>query len=127
MLACTAVCLAMAWLLVLVHYVTTPWPPLYGPPVTGQEVAEYYVMVWGLPAVVWLSVLAAELRRCRRSRCAASGFCGTCGYDLRATPDQCPACGATRAGETAPRHNRPLQPTGPYNIYQMASRFRAGR
>jgi hypothetical protein len=52
----------------------------------------------------WLTVavLAAlplwtfALRTLRRTRRA--GFCGACGYDLRATPGRCPECGRVQEG-----------------------------
>ncbi len=54
----------------------------------------FEVSLW--PLVFLASVLPAMwlIQYRRGAKRAASGHCHRCGYDLRATPDLCPECGA---------------------------------
>lgn len=49
-----------------------------------------FLVFSSLPAIWWLL-------RWRKRRRARAGFCIVCGYDLRATPNKCPECGALPA------------------------------
>jgi hypothetical protein len=65
--------------------------------------------VWALPFQIVLSCAFAVLairrwRVERRLERAKAGLCAQCGYDLRASPGNCPECGLPRgAGTTAAR------------------------
>jgi hypothetical protein len=48
---------------------------------------------WCLVTALLLLPGAALIRHFRRRRAHQVGFCRRCGYDLRASPDQCPECG----------------------------------
>jgi hypothetical protein len=56
-----------------------------------------YIPFWAL-ALLFSIAPAIRLRTLlRHSRRALKGQCQCCGYDLRATPDRCPECGASPA------------------------------
>ena len=78
-----------------------------GPPPRGQwraggrRIWIVYLPWWlpvallAVPPAAWIAV---ETRSARRR---TTGLCTSCGYDLRATPDRCPECGAPVRSPTA--------------------------
>jgi hypothetical protein len=80
---------------IVVHHGEPPFPVVY----TGDSygVRLPYWLAFAPTAILALPGLFAFARRRRRRRAKArraAGLCPLCGYDLRATPDQCPECGA---------------------------------
>ena len=65
----------------------------------------YLVVALSAIPAYWMAARLLQVRR--RLRRAKSGSCIGCGYDLRASPDRCPECGAVRE----PPHNPPMQRT----------------
>jgi hypothetical protein len=57
------------------------------------------IPITGIPLLCWLIQALAEKWRTRARR--PLGLCPACGYDLRATPDRCPECGAVPEGADA--------------------------
>ena len=92
-------------------FVATTLIPNARPPVHGfffERAGSLRVVL--IPMRVVVAVLAlppfvgvvCEIRRRRRiGRRADGNRCEACGYDLRATPERCPECGAVRSGTTA--------------------------
>jgi hypothetical protein len=58
------------------------------------------IPMWSI-AILFAALPAAQIARHlpRRKR---AGLCANCGYDLRATPDRCPECGAVPANSVRP-------------------------
>jgi len=79
------------------YRVTNPGPT---PARTWVLIFPYWLVaiIFGVP--VALSLLG-QYRQRRRRRWARLGCCSACGYDLRATPDRCPECGAVNEHVTS--------------------------
>jgi hypothetical protein len=66
-------------------------------PITSYRYPLWLLSPAACPPLLWL---AAQIRRRRRT--PPPGHCHSCGYDLRATPDRCPECGAGERRRATP-------------------------
>ena len=66
------------------------------PPMPFRNVVVPYWAVSVAAAAPSVAIMALTARRRRRERRLSGGLCPSCGYDLRASPNQCPECGSLR-------------------------------
>jgi hypothetical protein len=72
--------------------VTKSWPM---PSVAGNGPETIVVLPYWLLLIVSLPLpIYSTIAHLRAARASRPGRCRACGYDLRATPDRCPECGA---------------------------------
>jgi hypothetical protein len=83
------------------HIAKNGWPVESAPAGPRPVVGDRYVRAWvphglivALTAVLPVAWSARQIMsRRRRRRLIRRGLCAACGYDVRATPKQCPECG----------------------------------
>jgi hypothetical protein len=82
-----------------------PWNRLGFYCIAWQRRNEYDLTIdvpyWWLTALL-LVLPARQIRQWRRRRVEKRGFCGRCGYDLRASRDRCPECGEPQVKISSP-------------------------
>jgi hypothetical protein len=68
--------------------------PATPPFARGRGLAEALEFGSLLGPLVGVAVIVYDRRRATREDRISGNLCMSCGYDLRATPDRCPECGA---------------------------------
>ena len=81
------------------HFVDPAGTPFHQGPAAGYTVKSWKLAVphWFLAALTGVPScirIVSVLRRAGMLRRMRHGLCPSCGYDLRATPERCPECGA---------------------------------
>jgi hypothetical protein len=65
-----------------------------GPPASAGVYRTIIFPYWSIVGLFLIAPVARIAQMVRRRGRKGQGFCPTCGYDLRATPDRCPECGS---------------------------------
>jgi hypothetical protein len=79
-----------------------PFPPVRferSDPTYSYYTRDVFIAYWLLLLPTLPLPVIAIVRHRRRRQRETSNLCPTCGYDLRATPDRCPECGAVPEGK----------------------------
>jgi hypothetical protein len=63
----------------------------------NRHVRAAFAPTWSVAVVTAVLPVVRVICRWDRKRRLKPGHCSACGYDLRATPEQCPECGAIPA------------------------------
>jgi hypothetical protein len=96
---------------------TITWKDVFCGFETGHDSARprtHFLVVPLWPIFLVTAILPLLKVRCslKARRASSAGFCDSCGYDLRATPERCPECGRICQGPAHHGGSYPLPPQG---------------
>jgi hypothetical protein len=91
------------------YTITPQWQGLGARYVVDDQAAAPF---WAILVISAVLPTTAARRLVKKRRRLANGHCPCCGYDMRATPDRCPECGAESCRAVPASSARPARPGG---------------